>query len=252
MLYDVQSLGEKSCNGRYTLTHTAATNRQRNSLFAYLCMEKIAVIWSLGDLLSRFIDLWRPWVPNRDWDPWGCSLLPAPLPSQIRKREPCRETAAAMGPLEEKLHQMCSTSRHQDGFPQPVSGCRSWVHAALMSRAPQNAEGRLLGEGNAAPLCAALPAHLCSCLDGTSLLDYFFHHAFLISLRGVINQVTQEWQSFPGTRRYHSKGWSRCSAWCRCVPSLLELTDGSCSESAAPWGSRQDAACSAQWEMKRI
>lgn len=120
----------------------------------------------------------------------------------------------------------------KDGFPQPVSGCRSRVHAAFMSRAPQNAEGRLLGHSNAAPLRAALPVRLCSSLDGASLLDYFFHHAFLISLRGVINQVTQEWQSFPGTRRYHSKGWSRCSAWCQCVPSSLELKDGSCSESA--------------------
>lgn len=249
----MQLLGEKSCNGCYTLTHTPATNRQRNSLLAYLCMETIAVIWSLSDLLSRFIYLWCPWVPNRGWDLWGSFLLPAPLPSRIMKREPCKETAAAaMGPLEEEPHQKRSLSRHQDRLLQPVSGCRSQAHAALMSHTPQNPEGRLSGQGNATPPHAVLPASLCSTLDSASLFDYFFHHAFLISLRRVINQVTQEWWGFPRTRRYHSKGRSQCSAWCRCAPSLFKLKDGSCSECCAQPGSRQDAGWSARWEMKRI
>ena len=138
-----------------------------------------------------------------------------------------------MGPVEERPHQKCSLSRHQDRLLQPVSGCRSRAHAALMLCAPQNPEGRLSGQGNAAPLHAVLAEHLCSSLDGASLFDYFFHYAFLISLRGVINQVTQERRAFPQTRRYHGKGWSRCSAWCRCAPSLLKLKDGSCSGSAA-------------------
>lgn len=68
-------------------------------------------------------------------------ILPAPLPSQMMNWELCRETTAAIRPVEEEMHQKCSQSRNHDGFLQPVSGCRRQARAALMSPAPQNPEG---------------------------------------------------------------------------------------------------------------
>lgn len=69
------------------------------------------------------------------------SILPASLPSQMMNLEPCRETTAAIRPVEEELHQNCSQSRQQDGLLQPMSGCGRQAHVALMSPAPQNPKG---------------------------------------------------------------------------------------------------------------
>lgn len=170
----MQLLGEKSCNGCYTLTHIPATNNHRNWLFTYLWWKKPVVIWSLRALLSKFIYTWCPWVSKRGWDLWGSSLLPTPLPIQIMKGELYRETAAAMGPLKEKQHQKCSPSRNQNRLLQPVSEIRSWAHATLISHGPQNPDERVSGQGNATAQCVVLPVHLCSSLDGASLFEYVF------------------------------------------------------------------------------
>lgn len=53
----------------------------------------------------------------------------------------------------------------------------------------------------------------------------FSHHVFLISLRGAVNQVTHKWWGFR-SRRYHSNGRSRSSAWCRHAPCVPEQEDG--------------------------
>lgn len=65
--------------------HQQQAGKETHCLAAFV-WKKVVIIWRLRDLLSRFIYLWCPWVPNRGWNPWGSSLLPAPLPSQIMKR----------------------------------------------------------------------------------------------------------------------------------------------------------------------
>lgn len=178
--------------------------------------KKNSVIWSLRNLLSRFIFLWCLWVPNRGWDPWWSSLLPAPFPSQITKQEPCRATAAAataaaaMGSVEEEHHQKCSLSRHQDGLLQPVSGCRSQAYAALMSHTSQNPEGAAVGTRQQCSTTWGTTST--SLLQSGQCLPIWLCFPSWVSWRGITNQMTQEWWSFPQTQCYHSKGQSCYSA----------------------------------------
>lgn len=83
----------------------------------------------------------------------------------------------------------------------------------------------------------------------------FFPPHISYFIKEIINKVTQEWWGFLWTQHYHSKGRSWCSAWCPCSPSLLELKDGSCSESAvhnqAP-DRMQHAWLSGKWKGYRL
>lgn len=137
-----------------------------------------------------------------------------------------------MGTLEEEPHQKCSLSRHQDRLLQPVSGCRSWTHAAFTSHAPQNPDGMLSGQVNATPPRVALPAHLCPSLDGASLfifsiMHFLFHQGEILIRWPRSNGASRE----PGVTTVRDEAGALLGAGV--APSSLELKDGLCSESAA-------------------
>jgi len=237
-------------------THPDTSNKQAKKPTAFLPSHgKNSCNLRLKGSASKIYLSMMPLGPKHRLGPMG--ILPAPLPSQMGKREPCRETAAAVGPLEGEPHQKWSPSRQQDGLLQPVSGCRSphrsRACSATTSRTPQNPEVGLSGQGNVAPLPAALPAHLCSSCAGASLFDCIFCHAFLISLRAVIHSGNPGVMGLPanpaspqqGTEPVHSSVWAR-SPLAQAERWLVFR------ERCARPGSRQDAACSAQWETKTV
>lgn len=130
------------------------------------------------------------------------------------------------------------------------SPCQSQAHCPLTCYVPQKLRWCC---GDAAPPPTAPPA-LCCSLDGAPLFDYFFHHAFLISLRGVINQVPHERRGFRRSQRYHSnKGSpSSCSVL---VCLLLAGAEGwlvlSAACEQAP-DSTQRARLSGKWKGYRL